>query len=102
MNIKSVEARDGRLIIDAEEFDYRSNWTLTVGNDKYTRREMDEECCEGLEVFEKKKDGNVIYRLYSPKAGGPRPMILFLHGGGNGGTDNITHIAADYSCNHCW
>ena len=98
VNIKSVEARDGRLIIDAEEFDYRSNWTLTVGNDKYTRKEMDEECCEGLEVFEKKKDGGVIYRLYTPQAEGPRPMILFLHGGGNGGDDLITHIAADYGC----
>ena len=96
--IKSVEARDWKLDIVAEEFDYRSNWTLTVGEDKYTRKEMDEEICEGLEVFEKKKDGNVIYRLYTPAAAGPRPMILFLHGGGNGGDDLITHIAADYGC----
>ena len=96
--IKSVEASGGQLKIDAQEFDYRSNWTLTVGNDKYTRKEMDEECCEGLEVFEKKKDGGVIYRLYTPQAEGPRPMILFLHGGGNGGDDLITHIAADYGC----
>ncbi len=96
--IKSVEASGGQLKIDAEEFDYRSNWTLTVGKDKYTRREMDEENCEGLEVFEKKKDGGVIYRLYTPQAEGPRPMILFLHGGGNGGDDLITHIAADYGC----
>ena len=96
--IKSVEVRDWSLAIEAEEFDYRSNWTLTVGKDKYTRKEMDEEVCEGLEVFEKKKDGNVIYRLYTPQAAGPRPMILFLHGGGNGGEDLITHIAADYGC----
>ena len=96
--LKSVEASDGQLLIETEEFDYRSNWTLAVGEDRYTRREMDEECCEGLDVFKKKKDGNVIYRLYSPKAEGPRPMILFLHGGGNGGDDLITHIAADYGC----
>ena len=91
--------RDGKaLAITAEEFDYRSNWTLKVGTDSYTRREMTEEVCEGLEVFDKKRDGNILYRLYTPKARGPRPMILFLHGGGNGGEDLITHIAADYGC----
>ena len=68
--IKSVEASGGLLKIDAEEFDYRSNWTLTVGNDKYTRKEMDEECCEGLEVFEKKKDG------------GKQPLVVVFQGGG--------------------
>ena len=41
-----------------------------------------------------------MYRLYTPKASGPRPMILFLHGGGNGGyegeRDNNKHIVTDY------
>ena len=96
--ILSVEPGDGVLTIETEDFDYRANWTLRLGEDSYTRREMDEERCEGLEVFEKKRDGNVIYRLYSPAADGPRPLILFLHGGGNGGDDLITHIAADYGC----
>ena len=96
--VRSVEAKGRSLEIAAEEFDYRSNWTLRIGEDLYTRKEMTEEVCEGLDVFEKKKDGNVLYRLYSPKAKGPRPMILFLHGGGNGGEDLITHIAADYGC----
>ncbi len=96
--VKSVEEKDGSLLITPEEFNYRGNWTLTVGSDQYTRKEMDEESVEGMEVFEPRKEGNVLYRIYTPKANGPRPMILFLHGGGNGGTDNITHIAADYGC----
>ena len=98
--IARVEKRGETLKITPEEFDYRSNWTLYIGTDAYTRKEMDEERCEGLEHFAPGKAGDVLYRLYSPKASTPRPMILFLHGGGNGGTDNITHIAADYSCNH--
>ncbi len=96
--VTGVKAENGRLEITTEEFDYRGNWTLTAGEKRYTRREMDEERCEGLEVFSREKDGNVLYRLYTPRASGPRPLILFLHGGGNGGTDNITHIAADYGC----
>ncbi len=98
--IAKVEKRGELLKITAEEFDYRSNWTLYIGKDAYTRKEMDEERCEGLEHFAPGKEGDVLYRLYSPKAASPRPMILFLHGGGNGGTDNITQIAADLSCNH--
>jgi predicted peptidase len=96
--ILSAEAADGVLRIGTGDFNYREAWTLRVGEDAYTRRDMDIERCEGLERFEAKRDGGVIYRLYTPKAAGPRPMILFLHGGGNGGDDLITHIAADYGC----
>ncbi len=98
--VTRVEAAEGRLEIVTADFDYRAGWKLTVAGDSYTRREMDEERCEGLEHFAPGKAGDVLYRLYSPKAASPRPMILFLHGGGNGGTDNITQIAADFSCNH--
>ena len=96
--IQSVEAKDGKICISTDDFGYKSGWTLTIGADVYTRKDMDEERCDGLEVFEKKKDGNVLYRLYTPEAKGPRPLLLFLHGGGNGGTDQITHIASDYGC----
>ncbi|MDF2907346.1 MAG: phospholipase [Herbinix sp.] len=45
-----------------------------------------------LETFEAKKEGDVIYRLYDPKANGPRPLLLFLHGGGECGSDNIVQM----------
>ena len=96
--ILKTERAGESLAVTPEEFDYRSGWELRVGGSVYTRREMDEERCEGLERFAAGQEGNVLFRLYSPKATSPRPLILFLHGGGNGGTDNITHVAADYSC----
>ena len=96
--IREVKPAEGGLEITAEEFDYRSGWELRVGETVYTRRDMDEERCEGMEPFAAGREGNVLYRLYSPAAASPRPLILFLHGGGNGGTDNITHVAADYGC----
>lgn len=50
--------------------------------------------------FERLEEGRVMYRLYTPEAQGPRPLILFLHGGGNGGyegeRDNNKHIVTDY------
>ena len=98
VEIKSAVFKDGRMEIETADFGYKTNWTLTVGRRKYTRADMDEEVCEGLDVFEKKFEDGVLYRLYTPNALGPRPLILFLHGGGNGGTDNITHIASDYGC----
>jgi len=90
--------QDGEsLKIEAEDFNYRGNWTLTVGDKSFTRHTVDHESVEGVDgVFEAVDEGTVHYRLYSPEAKGPRPMILYLHGGGNGGDDNITNIAADY------
>ncbi len=98
VKINSLSFMDGQAKIETEDFDYRSRWTLSVDGALYTRKDMAEESCEGVDAFDKKKDGNVIYRLYTPKVQGPRPLILFLHGGGNGGDDLITHIAADYGC----
>ena len=98
--ILRTEIKGDSLEITPEEFDYRSGWVLTAGGESYTRRDMDEERCEGLEAFEARQEGDLLYRLYSPGAASPRPLLLFLHGGGNGGTDNLTQIAADLSCNH--
>ena len=61
--ILKAEQKGESLEISAEEFDYRSGWTLTVGGDSYTRRDMDEEVCEGLEAFEAGQAGDVLYRL---------------------------------------
>jgi len=95
--ITKVECVDGRVNVEAEDFGYKTNWTLQIGDDRYVRKDMDKEIVEGIEgVFDEGTDGNILYRMYTPKAQGPRPMILFLHGGGNGGTDNITQLASDY------
>jgi len=44
------------------------------------------------DLFEAKDNGIVHYRLYSPKAGEARPLTLFLHGGGESGSDNWTQM----------
>lgn len=96
VEIQSVEVKGDSLVIQTAPFRYRSAWQLKIGEDTYTRDNMDEEKVEGFEVFEPFKKGEVLYRLYSPKATTPRPLLLFLHGGGNGGTDNIQQVCTDY------
>ena len=49
----------------------------------------------GVLQFAYLEEGRVIYRLYTPAAKGPRPMILFLHGGGNGGSEGERTIVKD-------
>lgn len=47
---------------------------------------------EWADEFEAKNENGILYRLYSPKADGPRPLVLFLHGGGESGSDNWTQM----------
>ncbi len=53
---------------------------------------LDDIHVKDLDKFEAKEVGDVIYRLYRPKAEGPRPLLLFLHGGGECGSDNILQM----------
>ena len=44
------------------------------------------------EMFRAVTENGVNYRLYEPDAFGPRPLILFLHGGGGSGEDNMLQL----------
>ena len=63
IKINSLSFKDGQTKIQTEDFDYRSRWTLSIDGTLYTRKDMTEESCEGVDAFDIKKDGNVIYRL---------------------------------------
>ena len=67
VGIISAVSEDGIIAIECEEFNYKADWVLSVGGDTYRRKDMDDEVVEGLDVFEKKKDGNVVYGVYSVK-----------------------------------
>ncbi len=44
------------------------------------------------EMFRPIVENGVHYRLYEPEAYSPRPLILFLHGGGGSGEDNMLQL----------
>jgi predicted esterase len=71
----------------------------------FSREDVAEVKTEWADEFEARNERGVLYRLYTPDASGPRPLVLFLHGGGECGTDNwaqmtgtigAARIAEDY------
>ena len=104
--IKAVTSDGDVTRIEVEPFAYnRAEYTLSGGGVSVTRADVADTVIDGLDGFEAKEENGVIYRLYSPKAKGPRPLVLFLHGGGECGSDNLLQmvgtigaikIAADY------
>ena len=43
---------------------------------------------DGADDFVPKNENGVLYRIHIPESSGPRPLILFLHGGTECGSDN--------------
>jgi len=99
-DVESVELKDGKLIVTVEPSTNKAPWTLVAGDRKFEQAEFTVKTRTADDKFAKIEEGRVMYRLYSPDATEPRPMILFLHGGGNGGyegeRDNEKQLMADY------
>ncbi len=99
-DITSVSVEKNILRIEIVPATTRDDFTLTVGDKRFTRKEFQINTRTADDRFARLEEGRVLYRLYTPDARGPRPMILFLHGGGNGGyegeRDNNKHIVTDY------
>ena len=59
---------------------------------EYTIDSVSEKIIKGESDFQKKEENGVIFRLYAPSTDSPRPLILFLHGGGECGSDNLLQL----------
>ena len=89
--IREVKVEEEQTVIMPEYFPPLGNYKISIGNEEYDEKDV-KLVVDGEDNFEKKKCGNVFYRLYSPKATAARPLILFLHGGGECGTDNCRQL----------
>ena len=89
--IKSVRIKNGELEIRVVPFKVTCAFTLCIDNKRFT-------ACDGelttdwADQFEMAERGELRYRLYSPACSAARPLILFLHGGGESGFDNSIQI----------
>lgn len=86
--ITGVSVTDGVLHIDVDPFLYESDFVLSGKGLNITKETADDTKIAVVDDFAKCEKHGVLYRLYSPNAEGTRPLVLFLHGGGEQGFDN--------------
>lgn len=94
--VLSVEQTEGGVVAAFDPFLYRYDFRITVkigGEDiEVTKDNIDEVVVKDLDTFTARKENGVIYRLYEPEAAAARPLVLFLHGGGECGEDNVLQM----------
>lgn len=95
--VQRVQVQEDCLELEMDSFLYRSDFRIegtgTASDIAFTKEDAQECTLEGDELFLRCQEENgLIYRLYQPKVTGPRPLILFLHGGGECGTDNMAQL----------
>ena len=90
--VTAVTLNDGVLHLDVDPFAWFGRFTITGAGLTIDKAGIDELKTEMYEGFEAHREKDVIYQLYTPKAYGPRPLILYLHGGGECGDDNCTQM----------
>lgn len=99
-DVTDVALDNGVLKVSIIPVTTRADFTLVAGDKRANRGDFTIRTRTVDDKFARIEEGRVMYRLYTPEASGPRPMILFLHGGGNGGhegeRDNQKHIITDY------
>lgn len=92
--ITDVSVENGLLRIECAPFSYQSKYLLQVGERCYEAQDELAIHTEWADSFAPVAQGELLYRLYKPDAHGPRPLILFLHGGGEMGEDNWKQLTA--------
>ncbi len=90
--VLSVKLVGGETVVKVDPFLYRIDFSLTVQGQTIRKADIADITVRDEVLFGKHSEGDVLYRLYEPKASSPRPLILFLHGGGECGTDNLLQL----------
>ena len=91
--VKAVEVEGTTVTLTMDWFLYRIDFQIR-GKGLAEGIVIDKESAEEVEVlhadwFSRHTVDGVNYRLYTPqRENGPRPLVLFLHGGGGSGEDN--------------
>ncbi len=94
--VTAVEAGGGILHLTVDPFLYRADFAVECVSPalpvKVTKDGADQVELFHEELFRPLEENGVRYRLYEPDCQGPRPLILFLHGGGGSGEDNLLQL----------
>ncbi|HBI71611.1 MAG TPA: hypothetical protein DDY59_00280, partial [Lachnospiraceae bacterium] len=94
--ILAVEKAADGVEVTVDPFLYRYDFKISgkLGREEITvtKKEINELVVKGLDTFTAKNENGVIYRIYEPEAITARPLVLFLHGGGECGEDNFIQM----------
>ncbi len=94
--ILSIEKTADGVEALLDPFLYRYDFKISgwIGEEevKVTKSEINEIVVQDLDTFTPKHENGVIYRIYEPEAITARPLVLFLHGGGECGEDNVLQM----------
>ena len=90
--VLSIEQSAGDTIITFDPFLFRPDFSIEAAGETISQSTIDKVVVKNEEMFGKYEENDVLYRMYEPTAHSPRPLILFLHGGGECGTDNLQQL----------
>lgn len=90
--VLSVENSENDTLIRFDPFLYRTDFSVSVADMTIDKTTIEHVVVKDEELFGSFTDHDVVYRLYEPESSAPRPLILFLHGGGECGTDNLLQL----------
>lgn len=93
---KSVSVDGSTVTVEFEPFLYRTDFKVTCSVKGFplevTKQTISEMAIHHAELFESVTENGVHYQLYSPASTHPRPLVLYLHGGGGSGEDNVLQL----------
>lgn len=84
--------KDEELVLYCDPFLYRADFCICGTDFQITKDRATKVVVKDADLFEAKTEGGVVYRIFMPMASGPRPLILFCHGGGECGSDNLQQL----------
>ncbi len=95
-----ITREEGKITALTEPFPYDTDFVFTADGCAVTRESADEVRCDVVDRFSDCRTKDLRYRLYRPEKTGPAPLIVFLHGGGECGTDNTKQLIGAFGAAH--
>lgn len=96
--VKKVEVNENFITLHMDPFLYRCDFKINFvcGNASLTVKKSDirekDIAVHHSELFRPVVENNVYYRIHEPDTQEARPLVLFMHGGGGCGNDNMLQL----------
>ncbi len=99
--ITGVRAFGDTLLVDVDPFLYNQGFRIALVKDgevhfSFTAADVAEVQCEVVDDFTASTTENGLnYRLFTPESESPLPLVIWFHGGGEGGDDNAKQLTSN-------